>query len=280
MPRFKKKQVEVEAVQWTGGNDAEVDALVGRSFDATQVAAPGDWLVMVPDRGLRVFTPQEFEATFEPADRDQRESQATVGLPPELAQALSDPTIIVDRDREITLKDGRTLAEHLEEWSDAPSTTVSALPVAEQKAFLAGYRAALPSVHSRDQQGDTEEGKRVVSALQAWVDHHKAESELAQNSDDSAAAKEHKIVADAFEDAIRIALGALVAAPTQQQGATSEQGLREQREKELVDLRLEVLRFLNGLHQNKSIAERRLREAADKPLTAPTSDPSVDEEGR
>lgn len=48
------------------------------------------------------------------------------GLPAELAPAMLDPTIITDRDREIRLADGRTLAEHLIEWQNAPSNTASA----------------------------------------------------------------------------------------------------------------------------------------------------------
>ncbi len=49
-------------------------------------------------------------------------------LPPELERALRDPSVIVDADRKSVLADGKTLAEHLEEWRNAPSNTVSADP--------------------------------------------------------------------------------------------------------------------------------------------------------
>lgn len=56
-------------------------------------------------------------------------SDPTEGLPPELAEALLDPTIVVRRDHDCRQVDGRTLAEHLEEWRNAPSNTVSADPL-------------------------------------------------------------------------------------------------------------------------------------------------------
>ena len=48
------------------------------------------------------------------------------GMPSDLAPLLLDPTIITDRDRQVRLADGRTLAEHLIEWQNAPSNTASA----------------------------------------------------------------------------------------------------------------------------------------------------------
>lgn len=47
-------------------------------------------------------------------------------LPPDLLRVLRDQTITIDRDREIRLADGRTLWDHLHEWRNAPSHTVSA----------------------------------------------------------------------------------------------------------------------------------------------------------
>jgi hypothetical protein len=52
----------------------------------------------------------------------------------------------------------------------------------------------------------------IPTWFQSWIDHHKAEQELAANSDDSVAAKQHEVAADAFEDAIRYALQAADAA--------------------------------------------------------------------
>jgi hypothetical protein len=50
------------------------------------------------------------------------------GLPPDLARILCDPTIIIDRDHEIRLADGRTLFEHIHEWQNAPSDTAGTFP--------------------------------------------------------------------------------------------------------------------------------------------------------
>lgn len=54
------------------------------------------------------------------------EGYETDQLPPDLLRVLQDPTIVIQRDREITLPDGRTLADHLHEWANAPSNTASA----------------------------------------------------------------------------------------------------------------------------------------------------------
>lgn len=48
------------------------------------------------------------------------------GLPKDLARVLQDGTVIIARDHEVRLADGRTLAEHLVEWRNAPSNTMSA----------------------------------------------------------------------------------------------------------------------------------------------------------
>ena len=53
-------------------------------------------------------------------------ASATERLPPDLAAALRDPTIVLPRDHEVRLADGRTLHEHLEDWRNAPSDTASA----------------------------------------------------------------------------------------------------------------------------------------------------------
>jgi hypothetical protein len=45
-------------------------------------------------------------------------------------------------------------------------------------------------------------------------------------------------------------------------------------QKELVDLRLEVVRYLNGLHPNKSLAEKRLLESAMPDENRETADAS------
>jgi hypothetical protein len=66
--RYRKKPVEVEAVQWTGENREEVDAVVGRAFDPRFVAVPGDWIILDPDLGVTSLSPKDFEATYEEVD--------------------------------------------------------------------------------------------------------------------------------------------------------------------------------------------------------------------
>lgn len=48
------------------------------------------------------------------------------GMPADLMAALRNPSIVLDRDKEVRCADGRTLHEHLEEWRNAPSNTASA----------------------------------------------------------------------------------------------------------------------------------------------------------
>lgn len=75
--RFRKKQVEVEAVQWTGENREEVEAFlapVKPSFSGDRLKLfmtfipKGDWIVGDPDStSLATIPPETFEATYEPA---------------------------------------------------------------------------------------------------------------------------------------------------------------------------------------------------------------------
>lgn len=77
--RFRKKAIEVEAVQWTGENREEVEAFVGDStqltFGATTLLLwsgtvyPGGFVIRNPKAPDKVFvrSASEFEATYEPA---------------------------------------------------------------------------------------------------------------------------------------------------------------------------------------------------------------------
>lgn len=80
--RFRKKSVEVEAVQWTGENLGEIRSFIGLQtisrgkltgalFYGHQFAAEGDWLVREPDGAVEAYSPEKFEATYEPAQQDQ-----------------------------------------------------------------------------------------------------------------------------------------------------------------------------------------------------------------
>lgn len=84
MPKFRKKPVVIEAVQWTGDNAAEVTAFRGGAclFDAdgpiidtlegNMKAMPGDWIIKEPHpTGGRQFYPCKpdiFAATYEAAE--------------------------------------------------------------------------------------------------------------------------------------------------------------------------------------------------------------------
>ena len=69
---------------------------------------------------------RELLRAYQEAEAEIVRQRVGAGLPSDLASLLLDPTIITDRDREIRLADGRTLAEHLIEWRNAPSNTASA----------------------------------------------------------------------------------------------------------------------------------------------------------
>lgn len=95
MTRFRKKPVEVEAVQWTGENREELEAsqaaivtwsrgrIVGMfdispylrvpHHEETERADPGDWIVKEGDV-FGVYSPLIFEATYEPAGQGVEET--------------------------------------------------------------------------------------------------------------------------------------------------------------------------------------------------------------
>lgn len=47
-------------------------------------------------------------------------------MPPDLARVVTDPYVVIDKDREIKMPDGRSLWDHMREWREAPSNTASA----------------------------------------------------------------------------------------------------------------------------------------------------------
>lgn len=74
--KFRKKQVTVEAVQWTGENREAVEEFVGLVMDLQgtrslcfgfEVAIPGDYFVRDTDGNVEVFSATVFEETYEPA---------------------------------------------------------------------------------------------------------------------------------------------------------------------------------------------------------------------
>jgi hypothetical protein len=81
MPRFRKKPVVIDAVQWTGDIlDAEKvtefangdpvgfqgDSLTIYTLEGAMTASPGDWLIRGVKGELYPCKPDIFEATYEP----------------------------------------------------------------------------------------------------------------------------------------------------------------------------------------------------------------------
>ena len=79
MPRFRKKPIEIEAVQWTGGNTSEicrfVGGVIGTTFEPEVViiktkegwveASPGDWIIKGVQGEFYPCKPDIFEATYD-----------------------------------------------------------------------------------------------------------------------------------------------------------------------------------------------------------------------
>lgn len=79
MPRFRKKPVMIEAVQFTGKNDAECLAFCPTAFDppalapticiptleGTMTAGAGDWIIKGIKGEFYPCKPDIFEATYE-----------------------------------------------------------------------------------------------------------------------------------------------------------------------------------------------------------------------
>ena len=81
MPRFRKKPVVIEAVQWTGDIlDAETitnfgaddpiglqnDSLTVFTLEGLMTASPGDWIIRGVQGELYPCKPDIFAATYEP----------------------------------------------------------------------------------------------------------------------------------------------------------------------------------------------------------------------
>lgn len=95
--RFRKKPVEIEAIRWTGTNDEEIRKFLGwqgendindwpaeyhfRSDDGANLtihtlegdmrASTGDWIIRGVQGEFYPCKPDIFEATYEPAGKEQ-----------------------------------------------------------------------------------------------------------------------------------------------------------------------------------------------------------------
>lgn len=85
MPKFQKKPVVIEAVQWTLKNAEEVEAFLGRPFrvteygsthvlietlEGTMLAAPDDWIICGVQGEFYPCKPDIFEQTYEAVSHD------------------------------------------------------------------------------------------------------------------------------------------------------------------------------------------------------------------
>ncbi len=78
--RFRKKPVEIEAVQWTGENRDEIKAFIDEAafgfafgelsihtLEGSMKASPGDWIIRGVQGEHYPCKPDIFEATYDPA---------------------------------------------------------------------------------------------------------------------------------------------------------------------------------------------------------------------
>jgi hypothetical protein len=82
MPKFRKKPVVIDAVQWTGENPDALDVFCGNSIDwqkgqgelliatseGDMIAREGDWIIKGVKGEFYPCKPDIFEATYEPAE--------------------------------------------------------------------------------------------------------------------------------------------------------------------------------------------------------------------
>lgn len=77
MPKFRKKPVVIEAIQWTGANPSEVTAFRGgaclydadgpiiETLEGDMKTMPGDWIIKGVKGEFYPCKPDIFEATYE-----------------------------------------------------------------------------------------------------------------------------------------------------------------------------------------------------------------------
>jgi len=87
MPKFRKRAIEVEAIQWTNDNTSAVLTFVGehgyygeirgdfhiphiaiQTLEGTLYASFGDWIIRGVQGELYPVKPDIFEATYEPVE--------------------------------------------------------------------------------------------------------------------------------------------------------------------------------------------------------------------
>lgn len=84
MPKFRKKPVVIEAMQWTGSNELDLlqglpglkgvyeakweGELVIATLEGAMTARPGDWIIKGVKNEFYPCKPEIFAATYEPAE--------------------------------------------------------------------------------------------------------------------------------------------------------------------------------------------------------------------
>ena len=66
MPQFKKKPLEITAIQWTGDNIAEIDHFAAGHIHGAIIKV-GDWIIRGAAGEFYPCKPEIFIATYDPA---------------------------------------------------------------------------------------------------------------------------------------------------------------------------------------------------------------------
>lgn len=86
MPKFRKKPVVIEAIQWTGNNGTEMSSFIKNVFrsvvaggafqihtlEGVMTASIGDWIIKGVSGEIYPCKPDIFEKTYEPVDETPR----------------------------------------------------------------------------------------------------------------------------------------------------------------------------------------------------------------
>jgi hypothetical protein len=110
MPKFRKKPVEIEAIQWTGTNVEECmkfcplllmetylanGTLTIPTLEGKMIASAGDWIIKEPfptgDRRFYPCKPDIFAATYEPVDLPANGGAMGTALVASLANMPNEP---------------------------------------------------------------------------------------------------------------------------------------------------------------------------------------------
>lgn len=80
MPKYRKKPVEIEAIQWTGDNLDEIKKFMGyyeyakgnliiKTLEGNMLASPGDYIIKGVKSEFYPCKPNIFKETYEPVEK-------------------------------------------------------------------------------------------------------------------------------------------------------------------------------------------------------------------